>query len=267
MISTALKLDIFFKSFFVQAAWNMERMQNMGFLFSTRKALKHIWQGEPKNFEAACERASSGVNTHPYFSPAMMGVTLHIEEKISQGLALPDQIESAKQKLAPPLNALGSLWFWEHLRLLAFLISVPVVAMSGPVTAIAGIAIFFVLFNSYHLWTRWRGLDLGLRYGSDMVPDLLSMFPSSLLQSYRRISTFALGLVTPIVLGMLAQTLQNRMPVLVDAVYLPEQFFTRIGSGVLAVAIAICVMYQRWLSVYQLIAIAIVLVLGVTRWV
>lgn len=266
MISRALKFDVFAKSFFIQAAWNAERMQNIGFLFALRRSLKQIWEDDTPNFEAACARASSFFNTHPYFAPAVMGVALHLEEKIAAGLVLPERIEEAKSRISAPLNALGSLWFWDHLKFLALLATLPFLLMKDPVMIAVGAIGMFLFFNFFHLRTRWVGLELGLRYGEDMVPDLLRMFPSLLLQSFRRISVFMLGLCAPLLIAVLFDRLQDHLPGILQVHYLPSFFFPRIVLCLLFMAAVLIVLYKRWVSVYVLLAVCLALAIGVARW-
>lgn len=266
MSDAFLRRDVFLKSFFIQAAWNAERMQNIGFLFSIRKSLKRIWADDPQNFDAACARASSFFNTHPYFAPALMGVTLHMEEKIASGLKLPEEVDAAKARLSPPLNALGSLWFWDHLKLLAFLLALPFFTLRNPLAVVGGAILFFGFFNFHHLRTRWIGLDLGLRYGEDMIHDLICLFPNRLLPMFRRVSAFLLGASTPLVLAAFYGLFQNRLPVLLDVFYVPDLFPMRLFVSLCLVCVAMVIMYFRWLSVYQFIALAMGVVLGVTLW-
>lgn len=261
-------LDIFAKSFLVQAAWNAERMQNIGFLFAIRRSLMSIWRNDPENYEAAMGRAASFFNTHPYFTPAVIGVTIHMEEKIVRQLARPEEVESVKTRISPPLNALGSLWFWDHLKILSFLVALPLMVLRDSAAILAGAILFFVIFNFYHLRTRWVGLNLGLRYGQLLIPELLKLFPSRLLSSFRRVSAFLLGGAAPIVLATLFERLQERLPAPrgVDAFYIQELFLPGLLVGLGLTLASLAVMYFRWLSVYNLIAISIGLAVGVARW-
>lgn len=266
MIRRLLVFDVFAKSFLIQAAWNVERMQNVGFLFALRRSLKSIWSDDPKNYEAACARAYSFFNTHPYFSPAMMGVALHIEEKISAGLALPEDIERVKLRISAPLNALGSLWFWDHLRLLAFLLSLPLFLLADPIALAAGAGLFLLFFNFFHLRARWVGLRLGLQYGEEMVPDLLSLFPSQLLQTCRRVSVLLLGIATPVMVAVLFTEVRDKIPEWVETYHIPEFFYLPLAAGLLLVGVSTVVLYNRWLSVYQLLAVGLAVSVGAARW-
>lgn len=266
MIGRLLRFDVFAKSFLIQAAWNADRMQNVGFLFSIRRVLKNVWKDHPEKFEAAVGRASSFFNTHPYFAPAVMGVAIHLEEKIARGEAAPEDLDSARTRLSAPLNALGSLWFWDHLKLLAFLMALPLLILRDPRAILAGAVLFFAVFNFFHIRTRWIGLRLGLEYGESMVPHLLQFFPSRMLSAFRRISAFLLGTTAPLVLAILFERLQNRLPNLLEMFYIPEMFFPRLILGLVSMTVAAAVMHYRWLSVYQLIAITIGLAVGVARW-
>lgn len=266
MIPNRLKVDVFIRSFFIQAAWNAERMQNIGFLFSIRRSLQWIWRDDPEQFEDACLRASSFFNTHPYMAPAIMGVTIHLEERVAMGRSLPEDVDSARTRLPPPLNALGSLWFWDHWKLLTFLICLPMVAQRDPVMILAGTALFLVSFNISHFRTRWLGLSLGLQYGEGMVPHLLRMFPSRRLQAFRRSMAFMLGMISPLILAGLFQEFQSSFPDIPDDVWLPHFFTPSMGLSLLVIAGAITVMHFRWLSVYQLLALCLGASVAVTRW-
>lgn len=265
MISVIRRLDICLKSFFVQAAFNPERMQNVGFLFALRRSLKHIWRDDPARFEAACDRASSFFNTHPYLAPAIMGMTLHVEQKVAEGSLSADQVETLKSKLAAPLNALGSLWFWDHLRLLIFLFAMSLLIAMEPVPILAGTVLYFAAFNYFHFQTRWIGLGLGLRYGADMVPHLMKMFPTPILQTVRRLCVFCIGVLTPLTLAAFDDILQARL-VAPAGTHASELFFRHILIGLTAVAASIVVLQKRWLSVYQLLVLGLAISIGVARW-
>ncbi len=264
-----MKWDIFLKSFLIQAAWNPERMQNVGFLFALRRSLKIVWAGRPDQFEAAIARASSFFNTHPYFAPAVMGVTVHLEKKVADGSIQAELVESVKSRISPPLNALGSLWFWDHLKLLSFLIAMPLLVLREPIPIAAGAALFFCLFNYHHLRTRWVGLSLGMACGEEMVGRLVRFFPSRVLPAIRRTSAFLLGLTTPLAMACLFERLQDRMPHIAGldtAGRIPDQFYIRLGIGLALVAVSITVIHRRWLSVYQLLAVALALSIGIAQW-
>ncbi len=266
MTSLAGRLEICLKSFFVQAAWNPERMQNVGFLFGIRSALKKIWRRDSKEFETACERASSLFNTHPYFVPAMMGLTIHVEEKVAAGELPVSAVEYLKSKIAAPLNALGSLWFWDHLRLLVFLLAVPFLLIPDPAGVVAGAVLYFAVFNYFHFTTRWRGLKFGLTYGEDMVGHILKMFPSSMLQSVRRLCVFFLGILAPLVLAALFESIQRRLPGLPDTFPVPHVFFLRLLIALAILCGSVVLLHRRWVSVYQLLAAGLVLAMGLARW-
>ena len=57
-----------FKLNLLQASWNFERLQNVGFLFALRNMLKRIYAGDNPRFLAALKRHISFFNTHLFFS-------------------------------------------------------------------------------------------------------------------------------------------------------------------------------------------------------
>ena len=72
------ELSVFFRSFFLQALWNFERMQNVGFCFSILPLLRRAAKTDIA-YTAMARRHVRYFNTHPYFAPIVMGVVYQRE--------------------------------------------------------------------------------------------------------------------------------------------------------------------------------------------
>lgn len=111
---------------FLQASWNFERLQNIGFLFSFIHILKRIYKKSKQDLLLAIKRHMGFFNTHIFFSSAVLGVMVKLEEEINN--ENPEkkekEIENIKIGIMGPLAAIGDLLFWSGIKPLALLIGV-----------------------------------------------------------------------------------------------------------------------------------------------
>ncbi|HZH02255.1 MAG TPA: PTS system mannose/fructose/sorbose family transporter subunit IID, partial [Myxococcaceae bacterium] len=158
---------VFFRSMFLQAAWNPQGMQNLGLAYAVFPALAELYPGrEAQN--AALQRHLSFFNTHPYVAAAIIGGVLHHEVRIARGGEGPERVVAFKAALMGPLAALGDGFFWLSLRPAVGAVSaalVPLLGWRAPV-------LFLVLYNVVHLGLRAWLYRLGLRAGDRLVSEL-----------------------------------------------------------------------------------------------
>lgn len=158
MITTHLPWSTFFsmyaRSFLLQASWNFERMQNLGFFYLVLPGLRSVY-GENLTPDI-CTRHGEYFNTHPYFAPLVAGTTLRIEMEQQNG-GVPVDAETFRKTVMAPFAAMGDAFFWGGVRPLAALVGL-LVAIEGSLWAPV---VFLVLFNLPHLVFRGSGLLLG----------------------------------------------------------------------------------------------------------
>ena len=148
-------LRVYLRSFLLQASWNFEKLQNLGFFYMLLPALKDIYDQEIP--EKTRQRHSDYFNTHPYFAPLVAGTTLRLEEKTLTGSQTPVEAESYKNMVMAPFAAMGDALFWGGVRPLAALIGI-LIATQGSLWAPV---VFLLVFNLPHLFFRGAGLILG----------------------------------------------------------------------------------------------------------
>lgn len=171
-----LKLDksdirsIFWRSGFLQASWNFERMQALGFAFQMVPAIKKLYpdKNSPER-KAAIKRHLEFYNTHPYMTAPILGVALAMEEERANGADIPDSaITGLKVGMMGPLAGVGDPVFWATMR--------PVFGALGAGFALTGSIlgplIFFIGFNAVRLAMRYYTLLIGYRQGASIVADL-----------------------------------------------------------------------------------------------
>lgn len=156
------------RSFFIQAAWNFERMQNLGFLYAILPVLRAVWSGD-RLLEAA-RRHAGFFNTHPYFAPLILGLVARLEEAWAHGESGPErQLNALKAVLMGSLGAIGDSLFWAALRPFCAWVAILLAVMGWPYL---GVVIFLVAYNAPHLLVRLVGGAIGYAVGLDIVQQL-----------------------------------------------------------------------------------------------
>lgn len=154
---------VILRSFFLQASWNFERMQSLGFLFAVAPALRLLYAGEA--LAAACRRHLEYFNTHPFMASPVIGTTLALEEQERRGEPGYLGVPEFKKMVMAPYAAMGDALFWGGIR--------PVAAGASLFFAVRGSlwapAIFLLFFNLPHLWLRCAGVARGYALGLKVV--------------------------------------------------------------------------------------------------
>jgi PTS system mannose-specific IID component len=148
-------LHMYLRSFLLQASWNFEKLQNLGFFYLMRPGLRAIYGEEIP--AAVCQRHADYFNTHPYFAPLVAGTILRLEGRQLAGEVQEVDAETYKNMVMAPFAAMGDALFWGGVRPLAALVGL-LVASQGSLWAPV---VFLVLFNLPHLLFRSGGLILG----------------------------------------------------------------------------------------------------------
>src|SRR5882724_7215206 len=102
----------FFRSFFVQALWNFERMQNVGFAFSMEPLLRVAHKGK-ESFQRSLRRHAEYFNVHPYFAPIVMGVIFQREQALEESKRADDPtLVVLKNSMGGAFGAIGDHVIW-----------------------------------------------------------------------------------------------------------------------------------------------------------
>jgi mannose PTS system EIID component len=163
-VSTAALVRVFFRSFFLQAAWNPRGMQNIGFADAIGPALKDLYP-DPAERARAAARHLEFFNCHPYLAAAILGGAVRLEERVAAGEARPETVSSFKSTLGPPFAALGDGFFWLALRPAAALAA----AATEPLIGMGCVLVFLALYNSVHLGARIWLFATGYARGEGVV--------------------------------------------------------------------------------------------------
>lgn len=167
-LSKSDRLSVAWRSTFLQASWNYERMQNLGFAYAMIPALKKLYTNK-EDRAAALTRHMEFFNTHPYLASPILGVTLALEEERANGTAIDDTaVQGVKIGMMGPLAGIGDPVFWFTVR--------PILGALGASLAsagnIMGPIIFFVAWNLIRWGFMWYTQEFGYRAGSEITKDL-----------------------------------------------------------------------------------------------
>ena len=178
----------FVRSNFLQASWNMERMQGLGYCFGMVPILKRLYEGE--ELKQALKRHLEFYNTQPFVTAPIIGITAAMEEKKANGADIPDGvINGIKVGMMGPLAGVGDPIFWGTLRPITAALGASI-AMSG---SLLGPIIFFVLFNLVRLLVRWYGISYGYGKGTDIVQDVAGNKLQKLTEGASILGLFVMG--------------------------------------------------------------------------
>ncbi|HDQ25652.1 MAG TPA: hypothetical protein ENN43_02770, partial [bacterium] len=144
---------------FLQAAWNFERLQNIGFLFSVMNVLKSVYKDDREALLRAINRHLSFFNTNIFFASAVLGVIARLEEEVDD--KNPEQknreIENTKIGIMGPLAAIGDSLFYFGIKPLAMLAGGGIVILAGYTVEglIWAAAVSIALFNLPKIFIKY----------------------------------------------------------------------------------------------------------------
>ena len=155
----------FWRSKFLQASWNYERMQGLGYAYIIEPTIDHFVTDPQQRYERKL-RHIEFFNTQPYVANLVTGINMALEERLQAGDKAYDRlITSIKLGMMGPLAGVGDSIFWGTLRPLLASIGATL-AMRG---SVLGPILFFVSWNVIRLGARWGLLTYGYRLGTRIV--------------------------------------------------------------------------------------------------
>lgn len=149
---------VWLRQFLIQACWNYEGMQNIGFAYCIAPALRELYADRPEELRKALRRHLEFFNTHPGMAAVVLGAGVRLEERIAAGEADARSIGTFKVGLMGSLGAIGDAFFWGALKPMAC-VAGAILSFVHPLLGIAGL---LLLYNATHLGIRWRGFAKGM---------------------------------------------------------------------------------------------------------
>jgi PTS system mannose-specific IID component len=186
------RAEMIFRSLFIQATNNFERMLSLGFLFALWPLLKRKYP-EPEARKKAVVRHLSFFNTQPYLANCILGVVANVE--LRGGEKADAEVSDIKEAMMGAFGALGDDLFWTGLMPAAALVALVLYGIF-PGYAFVGAVVALVLYNSFQFWARVRFFGVGLRLGP-RITTYLKMLKLPRVALYAKIAAaFLLGAFT-----------------------------------------------------------------------
>lgn len=198
-MATMKFVGAFLRSFWIQASWNLNRLQSTGWIVTIEPLLRLVPGGKHgRTYRDAMMRAGQYYNSHPFFANFAVGAVARAELKGVE----PEQIERFRDAIKGPLGSVGDRLIWGGV--------LPVSSSLGLLTMIAvsplaGVVVFLVLFNAVHVLIRAWGLRQGWRHGLGVSKPLHSRSLQGSIKLGEYATPFVYGLATP----LLAEQLLN----------------------------------------------------------
>ncbi len=177
------------RSFFLQAAWNYENFQGVGFAYMLAPFLPAGADGR-----AQSRRYLQCFNTNPYLAGMIAGGTLRLEEECAEGRISTEQIDLFRDDLTGALGALGDSFVWGTLRPLAGLLTVPAAMFLERWAPL----FFLLLYNSVTLGLRVSGIVNGYGSGLDLLQYLKRLELQKKMYWMNGLTLFAVGALMPL---------------------------------------------------------------------
>ncbi|MGT2756033.1 PTS system mannose/fructose/sorbose family transporter subunit IID [Streptococcus ovuberis] len=236
-LTSADRKKIWWRSQFLQASWNYERMQNMGWAYAIIPAIKKLYT-KKEDQVAALKRHMEFFNTHPYVAAPILGVTLALEEERAAGAEIDDAaIQGVKIGMMGPLAGIGDPVFWFTVR--------PIIGALGASMAaggdILGPIIFFFAWNAIRMAFLWYTQEFGYKSGKEITKDMSGGLLQDITKGASILGMFILAVLAQRWVSIGFTTVVARVP-LDEKAYihwdkLPEgsegirQAFEQVGSG------------------------------------
>lgn len=174
--------ELFWSSFLLEASYNYERQQALGFAVGMWPAIKKFYHTKEEQAQALV-RHMAIYNTTPHVSGIISGVAAAMEKEASQNSNFDKRaINNVKVGLMGPLAGIGDSFFWGTFRIIAAGIGI---SLAQQESALAPI-IFLVLYNIPHLFIRYFGTQYGYALGTNLMNNIKN---SGIVQTISKAAT------------------------------------------------------------------------------
>lgn len=161
--SARVLLRCLLRTWLVGAGFNTRGMQNIGLAYAIDPGLVQLYR-DPEALRQARVRYATHYNTHPFWTPLLVGIFLGMERKIAKGLFPADMLDSVRSTTVYTLSAIGdSLFGGSVLVLWSLSCACLVVAGHGSLAVALG-ALLFQGLLVFKALTFWLGFCEGLTF-------------------------------------------------------------------------------------------------------
>lgn len=250
VIGSADLITMVWRSLFLQASFNYERMQGCGWLYGILPALKKIHTNRA-DLAKSMRMHLEFFNTHPFLVNFIMGVVIAMEENKKDQ----NTIRAIKVATMGPLGGIGDALCW--LTLLPITAGLGASMAMGADPNPTGPIIFLVLFNAVHFGLRFGLMNYGYYTGVKAL--------ATMKEQTQKISHAASIIGLTVVGGLIASMIKLNIAWVIvvgqASIPLQEKVFDAIMPNMLPFAYTILMYYllKKSFSPVKLILITILI--------
>ena len=180
----------------LQATWNYERQQGLGWAWALKPALDRIYP-DPELKRARLSEHTAYFNTQPTLASLALGAVAGLEEQRAEGRGVDaEAVARVKSALGSSLAALGDRLFWFTLRPVAACVGVLLVLNGHKLGALA----MWACYNFVHLGLRVAGVGWGYREGPQVLGTTLRRRLEQLVRGSSALGAALIGMIVATVL-------------------------------------------------------------------
>lgn len=174
------------RSLFLQASFNFERMQAAGWLFGILPGLQKIHTND-EDLSKSMKHNLEFFNTHPFLVTFVMGIILSLEQQKADT----NTIRAVRVAAMGPLGGIGDAIFWFTLVPITAGITANM-AIDG---SLAGPILFLLIFNIVQFGIRYWLMHWSYNLGSKAI-DILTQNAKEFTRSASMLGVFIVGALT-----------------------------------------------------------------------
>ena len=233
-------LHALLRLYYVQAAWNYERMLGIGMGHAAGPLLEDLRTVDPARHAEAVARSSDYFNANPNLAGLALGALARAELDHVPGAA----VSRLRTALSGPLGALGDRLFWAGVVPALSALALAAVALGAGWWAAVGLVVVYGVIRAltarWALVTGWaEGLQVGAAIGKSWLPRAA--------ERVGMVAGFCVGLAIPLVATWMLRGAGREPMLMAPAVALagltlsrlvgPHHTALRFGVGVLVLGL------------------------------
>ncbi|WFS62256.1 PTS system mannose/fructose/sorbose family transporter subunit IID [Pseudodesulfovibrio thermohalotolerans] len=156
-------LRSFLRCYLAGAAFNTRGMQNIGLMYAMQPGLRAIHQ-DPKELRTALKRYARHYQSHPFWTPCMVGILLNVETTISAGHFPAHMLSKVRDTTSYTLSAIGDSVFAGSLLIFWALLTICLLLTGYPVAAFLLGLFMFIGLQAFRAYTFAGGVKQGFRF-------------------------------------------------------------------------------------------------------
>ncbi len=157
-------LRVFLRTYLVGSAFNTKGMQNVGLSFIMEPALHSLYGNDLSALRKARSRYLKHYNTHPFWTPLLVGIFLSMEKKIAAGLLPPDLLSKLRSTTVYTLSGLGDSFFGGSFLVLWSLVGMNLAVREHAALLGAWMVSCLIVLQIFKAYTFGRGYAQGLAF-------------------------------------------------------------------------------------------------------